>query len=226
MACLECSVTDGVALRTEIACKLYNQDTILGRKGYEQNNTDLSLNADRCSHGITPQHGTEQSYRKPHNRCNRASPAFVLGCKYQEGNEQCHDEYYSRGSTCLRFLIGYGCPFIAEFIPKLSFYQAFHLFDSFAGTAAWRHVAGDGCRGIHVIPVNLVHTQLLVDMGDVRNWNDLPRIIRHTQIEYLIYDPLGIFTFSYFYLVDMTELYVIVNVCFSHVIPQGCKYTV
>ena len=87
MPCLECRITNGVALRTEIAGELYNQNTILCRQCHKQDNTDLCIDADWCSHDETANHRSQQCYRKPDDRSYRARPTLILCCKYQEGNE-------------------------------------------------------------------------------------------------------------------------------------------
>ena len=91
MPCLVCRLTDRIAGLTVITGELHNQDTILRRQGYQQNNTDLGIDTHRNPHHPAAQHRSQNSNRKPHHGSHWTCPAFILCRQYQIGYQQGHD---------------------------------------------------------------------------------------------------------------------------------------
>ena len=97
-------------------------------------------------------------------------------------------------------------------------YEFFHSLDRFAGTIFRIGYAGDGCRLIHIVQVDLIQSQLLLHFRKGGERNHFAGIVFEAQVQHIVYDFLSLVVGFDLDLVDTPELDEIVYIGGSHIV--------
>ena len=94
-------------------------------------------------------------------------------------------------------------------------YELFHSLDRFTGAIFRIGYAGDGCRLIHIIQVDLIQSQLLLHLCKSGERNHFAGIVFETQVQHIVYNFLSLVDL---YLVDTPEFDEVVYIGGSHIV--------
>ena len=97
-------------------------------------------------------------------------------------------------------------------------YELFHSLDRFTGAIFRIGYAGDGCRLIHIIQVDLIQSQLLLHLCKSGERNHFAGIVFETQVQHIVYNFLSLVVGLDLYLVDTPEFDEVVYISSPHIV--------